>query len=111
MNMTVSVTDSNAGEVVIAVTGRFDFSQHEAFRDAYRSRSSDRMFVVDLSKTEFIDSSALGMLLLLREYAGVSGPAVKVTGCCDSVRHILELAQFDTLFELEADMPIAAVAN
>ena len=52
--------------------------------------------MVDLSRTSYLDSSALGMLLLLRERCA----DVRVENASDDVRKVLEIANFQRLFEL-----------
>ena len=48
-----SVVDGN--KVNIQISGRFDFSGHKEFRDAYRNTpaGSDNEFIIDLSSTEY----------------------------------------------------------
>lgn len=87
--------------LVLAVKGHFDFSVHGGFRDAYRDAAGYRRYVVDLGETVYIDSSALGMLLLLREHAGNQGAEVVLRGPSPDVRNILEIANFHTLFTIE----------
>ena len=67
--MAITANSSADGqELTIYVEGRFDFGAHQEFRDAYeRIDSSPRRYVVDLKNTTYLDSSALGMLLLLRD--------------------------------------------
>ena len=69
--MAISGNVSDDGNsVVINISGRFDFNAHHDFRNIYRNEKSDAAYTIDMSGTEYIDSSALGMLLLLREHAG-----------------------------------------
>ncbi|EXJ16124.1 STAS domain-containing protein [Imhoffiella purpurea] len=94
--------DESKRIVTIAVDGRFDFAQHKAFRDAYKDVDPRVMkFVVDLSSASYLDSSALGMLLLLREYAGGDPSRVTIGGCGDDVRRVLKIANFEKLFTLD----------
>ena len=86
-----------SGAVHIAISGRFDFSCHQEFRRSCEGTSGVAEFIVDLSGTDYIDSSALGMLLLLRETAG-EGAQVRIVNCRPTVRRILEVANFHTLF-------------
>lgn len=89
-------------EVVIAVKGRFDFYVHKEFRDAYEQalqQGRPGKFVIDLAETDYIDSSALGMLLVLKERAGAE-TAVEIARCTPEVRGILEIANFHTLFRI-----------
>ncbi len=87
--------------LVLYVQGFFDFSLHKEFRQAYKSEEGVRRYVIDLSQTEYMDSSALGMLLLLREFAGDQGADVVLRNCSREVRKILEIANFQRLFHIE----------
>ncbi|EHQ51720.1 anti-sigma-factor antagonist [Ectothiorhodospira sp. PHS-1] len=94
--------DSDKCVVIISIEGRFDFSEHRPFRDTYRDIAPGSMrFLVDLSRADYLDSSALGMLLLLREHAGTDTGRVTIQGCTEEVRRILRIANFDRLFVLE----------
>ncbi|HHC71873.1 MAG TPA: anti-sigma factor antagonist [Thiotrichales bacterium] len=88
-------------EVTISIGERFDFSEHKAFREAYRNDPPDARFRVNLASTRYLDSSALGMLLLLRKHAGGERAQVVLEGMDDGVKKILEIANFDKLFEMK----------
>lgn len=99
----MSVSCSVNGNVVnIGVSGRFDFGSHKDFREAYRNTpsGSDNEYIIDLSSTEYIDSSALGMMLLLREHAGGDQANVTIIGCRKEVKDILVVSNFDKLFKI-----------
>ena len=97
-----SEIDSSGKELTIKVDGRFDFSAHQEFRDAYESISTDvNNYVVDLSSTSYLDSSALGMLLLLRDHAGGDNANIKITKCNDDVKKILTISNFEQLFTIQ----------
>ncbi|ONH52213.1 anti-anti-sigma factor [Pseudomonas cedrina] len=88
-------------KLTIAIKGRFDFGSHQAFREAYeRFYKVPEAYVVDLKETTYIDSSALGMLLLLRDYAGGDESDVSVINCNADVRKILAISNFDKLFDI-----------
>jgi anti-anti-sigma factor len=55
---------------------------------------------VDLSGTDYLDSSALGMLLLLREHAGGEGSKIDIVNSSPDVKKILDVANFGKLFEI-----------
>ncbi len=101
--MPVSSHVSSDGKVVtISVTDRFDFSLHKEFREAYRyTPGSSAKYMVDLSRTDYMDSSALGMLLLLREHAGDSSSNVVLQHVKPDIVKILKIANFDKLFTLD----------
>lgn len=56
--------------------------------------------MVDLKETTYMDSSALGMLLLLRDHAGGDNAEVQVVNANSDVRKILAISNFDKLFDL-----------
>ena len=101
--MTVNHRVSDDGrQVTIAVTDRFDFSVHREFREAYRaSGGPGTTYQVDLGQTEYMDSSALGMLLLLKEHAGGDRASVVIRHTPANIRKILEIANFHKLFAIE----------
>lgn len=84
----------------ISVSGRFDFSKHKEFRDAYRDAPAGARYVVDLDETDYMDSSALGMLLLLREHAGGDRSHVVLEGCSEEIKKVLALSNFQNLFDI-----------
>jgi len=101
--MSISSTVSADGKTAtLKISGRFDFSLHNEFRTAYKDTNvSAGIFVVDLSQTEYLDSSALGMLLLLKEFAETNSSTVKISNASNEIREILNIASFDKLFTLD----------
>ena len=88
-------------KLTIAIKGRFDFGSHQVFRDAYeRFYKVPELYVVDLKDTTYMDSSALGMLLLLRDHAGGDDAEVQVININSDVRKILAISNFDKLFDI-----------
>jgi HptB-dependent secretion and biofilm anti anti-sigma factor len=91
----------NSGVLSIRITGRFDFAVHGEFREATKSIAAGVSRVeVDLGATEYMDSSALGMLLVMRDHLSGGREAVVIKHARDDVRKILEIANFDKLFVL-----------
>ena len=100
--MPVNTRNSADGQTrTIAIEGRFDFSTHQAFRDAYEKDSEGvRHWVVDMTDTTYLDSSALGMLLLLRDFAGGDRASIRIENCNSDVRRILTISNFEQLFTI-----------
>ena len=101
---TISVNRGES-EITIVVKGRFNFEAHSHFRAAYQSENispgpGSKRVVLDLAATDYIDSSALGMLLLLREEAGGNDADIQIINARPEIRKILETANFQRLFKL-----------
>ena len=107
--MSVSQEVSNDGKKVdINITGRFDYKISQEFRDTYRQVPGQEgvAYHVNLSGASYMDSSALGMLLLLREHAKCRGGSVFIDRPSEQVDSILKVANFEQLFTINyAAMP------
>lgn len=101
--MSVSSTISPDGRHVdIQIGGRFDFSEHRAFRAAYgKAELKGARVTVDLSAAEYMDSSALGMLLVLRERAGGDQSDITLKGVRKEIQQVLAVSRFEQLFRIE----------
>lgn len=100
MQASVTVTE---GRAVIRLEGRFDFNSHRDFREAIDTvlASPASAITVDLSGVEYLDSSALGMLLMLRDRAKSAAREVALAGCRNAVKQILDIANFGKLFTID----------
>jgi anti-anti-sigma factor len=84
-------TSDEGSKVTIAVAGKFDFQLYDEFRASYADTAGDGVeYVVDLAETDYLDSSALGMLLLLREHAGGETSSIEIKQATAEVRKILD---------------------
>lgn len=100
--MSVSANVDDAGkEMRISISGRFDFKSHQDFRKAYEGAGNRGMkYVIDLNNAEYMDSSALGMLLMLREFAGGDSSNVQIANANGEIRNILNISNFEKLFSI-----------
>lgn len=99
------------GKGYLALVGRFDFNSHQLFREGYDRLLKDGAVAeleVDLRMVDYLDSSALGMLLLLRERAAAARKAVALANPRDGVREILEIANFGKLFPIRDSCNVAS---
>ena len=88
---------------VIRLSGRFDFNSHREFRDAVDAAMADGSqgeIRVDLAGVDYLDSSALGMLLMLRDKARGAGRSVALANCRGAVKQVIEIANFSKLFAI-----------
>jgi len=100
MGINVSKNSDN-NEVSIVINGRFDFSMNSDFRKILSDfGDSGEKYVIDMGAVEDLDSSALGMLLLLREKAGGDNANIKIRKCRPDIMEMLNMANFQTMFDI-----------
>ncbi len=93
--------DGDIGRIVL--TGQFDFSAHREFRQVCEvliANPSVRELWVDFQQVVYLDSSALGMLLLLKEKVNTANKNLALINCHDTVRQVLEIACFGKIFTI-----------
>lgn len=87
--------------VELTVSGNFGFTRNRDLREVLRRYPRGaRAFVVDLASVEQLDSSALGMLLQLRDHSR-DGDAVTVINPSPAVRAALADAEVGHLFPVD----------
>ncbi len=92
---------SDGRELRISVSGRFDFHTKSALQAAYENVDlKSARIVFDLGQCGYIDSSALGMLLLLREKAGGDQSSIELSQCQASTLKLLKMARCDEMFQV-----------
>jgi anti-anti-sigma factor len=97
----VTQVSPDGHKLTISVKGRFDFGRHQEFRESYeRLDKKPESIVVDLKEATYLDSSALGMLLLLRDHAGGDESDIRVVNSSSDVKKILAISNFDKLFDI-----------
>lgn len=84
----------------IELAGRFDFSCRADFRAVYTAQRAGTRFIVDMSRVDYVDSAALGMLLLLRDHANGAANVV-IAGCKGQPAQVLKIANFHKIFRFE----------
>ncbi len=97
-----TLIDETTGTVKLE--GRFTFESHQAFKAATGPllESPDlKLMNLDLSAVNYMDSSSLGMVLLLRERADLKGITIVLQRPSPSVMAILKVVQFGKLFQIE----------
>ncbi len=100
MTISVRIQDSAAR---ISMSGRFDFQVHREFKEAYTplvENAAVREIEVEMSKVDYLDSSALGMLMLLNERAKGANKTVSLLNTSGVVSQVLEVANFSKIFNI-----------
>lgn len=100
--MSVERTLSSDGKVLtIIMDEKFDFGKVQDFRNAYGSDVENVQEIkVDLENTEYMDSSALGMLLNMRKSMSDQVSTFKIVNCRPQVAKILKISRFDKKFDI-----------
>ena len=84
-------------QCTIAISGRFDFNAHRDFHEVCERVKQNTKVIVDFNRATYVDSSALGMLLLLKDrVADVN--QVRLTNCRGHADQVLRIANFHKLF-------------
>jgi len=87
--------------LTITIGEKFNFGSHQIFRQQYQDiPESTVSYIIDLQTTQYMDSSALGMMLLLRDHAGGDTSDVKVVNANANILKILKISNFHQLFEI-----------
>jgi anti-anti-sigma factor len=100
MNIDVSIA---GGVLTLRLAGRFDFTTRDAFvarMDDIVAEAPAGEIRVDMSGLDYIDSSGLGMLLMMRDRARKADHGVALVGPRGQVREVLGSARFERLFAI-----------
>ncbi len=87
----------------IIMKGRFDFQVHREFKEAYTKlfdTANVQQIEIEMSKLDYLDSSALGMLMLLNERAKSVNKTITLVNPSGVVSQVLEVANFNRLFTI-----------
>ena len=102
MSLEIQIRDEVAS---ILMKGRFDFQIHREFKDAYTKlfeNSSVKLIEIEMSRLDYLDSSALGMLMLLNERAKAVNKSIALVNPSEVVTQVLEVANFNRLFTIRS---------
>jgi len=101
--MEIRSSYQNQGQTLIIDVGtKFDFSKEEDFRNAYDKIDDDVSHIaVDLSQTEYMDSSALGMLLNMQKSLANKELSYSIENARPQVAKILKISRFDKKFDIK----------
>jgi anti-anti-sigma factor len=101
MSLTTS-TSPDGLNFTIQIKGKFDFNLVQAFRSAYSEIDQNvEIVIVDLRETEYMDSSALGMLLNMQKSLAAQVSGIKISNCRPQIKKILQISRFDKKFDID----------
>jgi len=89
--------------VAITMRGAFTFKDHHSFRELLDTikASAGRHHVLDLSRLDFMDSAALGMLLIADDESKSGGWTLTLRHPPSRIARLIELAAMDEIFKIE----------
>lgn len=89
--------------LTISVGESLEFSNYKNFKELYEVLPEDATKIeIDLSKTNHIDSSALGILLLMQDYVEKQIARVDIINVSPGVKEIFDLTHFDKIFNISS---------
>ena len=92
----------NDKEAVIQIPERFDFSFNRKFTDSYQTILGDKntkVLILDFNYVNYLDSSALGMLVLAHKKAKAANIKTRIRGAHGTALEVLEMAHMNKLYE------------
>jgi anti-sigma B factor antagonist len=100
--MTFNLRKEAGGVVVVAVDGQLIVGNRQELKqqviDALEGGA--RKFVVDFTRTGYIDSSGLGVLVSLSKKIREHGGDLRLAGLNEDLQTLFELTKLDTLFAI-----------
>lgn len=112
--MTLDPQELAHNKFVLNLPKAFDFSVHDAFRDAFKQlmTKNPTQVELDFAEVQVLDSAGLGMLMFAKHEAESQSCPLVLTNVPDGQpRQVLELVRFDRLFTIRFAEPTAATTE
>lgn len=86
----------------VKLIGKFTFADHSVFKEIFEffTDSSINRIELDLKSVDFVDSAALGLLLLTRDEAKKASKALAIRNPQGQVKKMFEISRFYELFDV-----------
>jgi len=110
--MAFNVRKHPGGILVIEVDGQLIVGNRQELKQRVLDalEAGDRRFLIDFTKTGYIDSSGLGVLVSLSKKIRDEGGDLRLAGLNEDLKTLFELTKLDTLFAItdSAEQALAA---
>ena len=110
--MAFNVKKHAGGVQVIEVDGQLIVGNRQELKQRVLDsiEAGDRKFLIDFTKTGYIDSSGLGVLVSLSKKIRDEGGDLRLAGLNEDLKTLFELTKLDTLFAItdSAEQALAA---
>jgi len=109
--MAFNVRKHTGGVLVIEVDGQLIVGNRQELKQRVLDalEAGDRRFLIDFTRTGYIDSSGLGVLVSLSKKIRDEGGDLRLAGLNEDLKTLFELTKLDTLFAI-TDSPEQALA-
>jgi anti-sigma B factor antagonist len=100
--MAFTATKHESGVYVIRVEGQLIVGNRQELKTAVQEalEHGEQRFVIDFSRTGYIDSSGLGALVSISKRVREQGGELRLSGLNEDLRSLFELTKLDTLFAI-----------
>jgi len=100
--MRFTLKKDKSGIVIVGVEGQLIVGNRQELKQKVLDALEDgsRKFVIDFSKTGYIDSSGLGVLVSLSKKIREQGGELRLAGLNADLQTLFELTKLDTLFQI-----------
>ena len=90
------------GVSVVTVEGQLIVANRQELKQLVQDAldRGDRKFLLDFTKTAYIDSSGLGALVSISKKVREAGGDLRLAGLNEDLRSLFELTKLDTLFAI-----------
>ncbi|MGH7658534.1 MAG: STAS domain-containing protein [Gemmatimonadales bacterium] len=101
----------SGGVLVVKVEGQLIVGNRQELKTVVQEAldNDERKFLIDFSRTGYIDSSGLGALVSISKKIREQGGDLRLSGLNEDLRSLFELTKLDTLFAI-ADTSEQALA-
>jgi len=85
------------------IIGDFIYNDHDEFLEIVKKikKAEYEKMYLNFSECNFLDSAAMGMLVIASDAANECGVKLAIKGAKDRVKRVLYAARFDTIFNIE----------
>jgi anti-sigma B factor antagonist len=93
---------SAAGVAILEIDGQLIVGNRQELKTLVQDGldRGERKFLIDCSRTGYIDSSGLGALVTLSKKVRESNGELRIAGLNEDLRALFELTKLDTLFHI-----------
>ncbi|HEV8356056.1 MAG TPA: STAS domain-containing protein [Gemmatimonadales bacterium] len=100
--MGFSKTTNGAGVAIVRIDGQLIVGNRQELKTLVQEGldRGERRFLIDCTRTGYIDSSGLGALVSLAKKVREAAGELRIAGLNDDLRSLFELTKLDTLFHI-----------